>query len=114
MRFEDLYTVMNEVPYYVVPDTTNLDGVTYIDYKVECWAEVAFELKKSFVNILTELNKLEVLVDVKAGIVEMVFGNNRIPFTQYSPLIDMLRRQDIPLTTFNNVILANHSRFEYV
>jgi len=65
MRFEDLYTVMNEVPYYVVPDTTNLDGVTYIDYKVECWAEVAFELKKSFVNILTELNKLEVLVMLK-------------------------------------------------
>lgn len=121
MDFQQLHTLVNEIPHFEIPDnlkgeiqtTIDLNDVNYIDYKVETWEDVEFELRKSFVNILTDFNQKGVLLAVNNGFVQVVdeFGATR--FNEHPELVATLQKSNISPTQFNNAIVANYSKFEY-
>lgn len=122
MDFSKLYSLVNEIPHLKIPDgvhgevdiTIDLDDVSYIDYKVEAWSDVDFELRRSYVDVLTKLNEEGILLTVDSGVVEVVddYGSRR--FNEHPQLISLLQKSNIGPTEFSLAIVTNHDKFEYI
>lgn len=121
MKFQHLHTLVNEVPHFEIPSdikgevqgTIDLANVNYIDYKVEKWEDVEFELRRSFVGILTNLNQQGVLLAAKDGYVQVIDEHGATRFTEHPQLVQDLQKANISPTQFNNAIVANRDKFEY-
>jgi len=122
MRFQDLHTLVNEVPHFEIPDnlhgevdtTIDLSEVNYIDYKVEKWEDVDFELRKSYVDILTDFNSRGILLVVKDGFVQVVDEYGMTRFIEHPELVSLLQRANIGPSQFNSAIVTNYEKFEFV
>ena len=113
MNFMQLHSLINEVPHFEIPDIYNLDGVSWIDYHVEDWT-VDFELKQSLVKILRELNDQKLLIKVKEGRVMIVQDGQEYELLNHSVLRKLLDANDINAVLFNNVLVTNQDKIEYI
>lgn len=113
MKFETLYKMLNEVPHFEVIDTMDMDGVQFVDYKVETWP-IDFNLKSDFVNILRKFNDFHLFPIVREGSVHIVDGKGTSPLFDHPKAMEIVSDENMNVNMFSNVIITNYNKFEFV
>ena len=118
MKFDELYNLVNEIPHIEIPNTYHVhNDSSLVDYKVELWRDVAFELKSSIVNILLDMNSTGIILDVRKTSsgpeVYVVDKHTQTPLMGHPETMQKIEAENINPEEFHFWVLQNHSIFEY-